>query len=105
MNAIERRTAIDAATCWRRFDSFGNLAMEFHVSQRTIQRDVILLTLSHPLATVRGCHGGVKLADWFHSGDSWPNPEQIVLLRRIEPCLSGRDRIILNSIFLQFLPH
>ena len=105
MNPTERRAAIYAAICWRRFDSFGNLAMEFHASERTIQRDVILLTLSHPLETVRGCHGGVKLADWFHPGDSWLNPEQIGLLRRIEPYLSGRDRIILNSIFLQFLPH
>ena len=105
MNPTERRAEIYAALCWRRFDSFGNLAIEFHVSQRTIQRDVILLTLSHPLETVRGCHGGVKLADWFHPRDSWLNPEQIGLLRRIEPYLSGRDRIILNSIFLQFLPH
>lgn len=105
MNPTERRAAIYAAICWRRFDSYGNLAMEFHVSERTIQRDVILMTISHPLETVRGCHGGVKLADWFNPSESWLNPEQIGLLRRIEPHLAGRDQVILHSIFLQFLPH
>lgn len=79
--------------------------MEFRVSVRTIQRDVLLLTLSYPLETVRGCHGGVKLADWFHPADSYLNLEQIGLLRRIAPTLTGRDRVILHSILLQFQPH
>ena len=105
MNPAERRAAIYAAIFWRRFDSFGNLAMEFRVSVRTIQRDVLLLTLSYPLETVRGCHGGVKLADWFHPADSYLNLEQIGLLRSIAPTLTGRDRVILHSILLQFQPH
>lgn len=105
MNPTERRAAIYAVICWRRFDSYGHLAMEFNVSERTIQRDVILLTTSHPLETVRGCRGGVKLADWFNPSESWLNPEQICLLKKIEPQLTGKDRIVLHSIFLQFLPH
>lgn len=105
MNPTERRSAIFTAICWRRFDSFVNLAREFQVSERTIQRDVILLTLSYPLETVRGRRGGVKLADWFHPADTWLNFEQIKLLRKIEPYLPPVEQVVLKSILFQFTPH
>lgn len=104
MSPTERRSAIYAAICWRRFDSFVNLAIEFDVSERTIQRDILLLTLSYPLEVVRGCHGGVKLADWFSPTNSFLNPKQVMLLRKIEPHLHKDERIVLNSILLQFMP-
>ncbi len=105
MNPTERRSAIYAALCWRRFDSIVNLALELHVSERTIQRDVTFLSLSYPLETVRGCRGGVKLAEWFKPTDPWLNPEQTALLKKVKPYLSSMDQIILNSILLQFSPH
>ena len=59
MSAAERRKAVLAALCARRHDTYENLAQEFSVSTRTIQRDVEELMCSYPLKTVRGrCGGG-----------------------------------------------
>ena len=88
----------------RRQDSVSHLAAEFAVSERTILRDIMLLTLSYPVETVRGRRGGVKLADWFRPTESYLNAKQIMLLRKIEPHLNPEDRIVLNSILLQFAP-
>lgn len=88
----------------RRYDTVPHLAVEFSVSERTILRDIMLLTLSYPVETVRGCRGGVKLSKWFKPTDSVLNDKQVKLLRRIEPHLNQEDRIVLNSILLQFAP-
>lgn len=82
-----------------------NLALELHVSERTIQRDINLLSLSYPVETVRGCREGVKLAEWFRPADRCLSPTQAALLRKLRPLLSPTDQIILNSILLQFSPH
>lgn len=88
----------------RRYDTVPHLAAEFAVSERTILRDIMLLTLSYPVETVRGCRGGVKVSDWFKPTERYLSIRQIKLLRRIEPHLTQEDRIVLNSILLQFAP-
>lgn len=104
MNPIERRSAIYTLLCWRRFDSIANLALELHVSERTLQRDINLLSLSYPVETVRGCRGGVKLAEWFIPAGRCLSPTQAALLRKLRPHLAPTDQVILNSILLQFSP-
>ena len=104
MNPTERRAAIYAVIITRRYDTVPHLAVEFAVSERTILRDIMLLTLSYPVETVRGCRGGVKVSDWFKHTDNFLNARQIKLLRKIEPHLNQDDRIVLNSILLQFAP-
>ena len=101
---MERRTAIYAVIITWRQDSVSLLAAEFAVSERTILRDIMLLTLSYPVETVRGRRGGVKLADWFRPTDNFLSAKQIMLLRKIEPSLNQEDRVVLNSILLQFTP-
>lgn len=62
----ERQRAVWQALLHRRFDTAANLAVEFHVSVRTMQNDLHELMLSHPIESVRGRYGGgYKVADWY----------------------------------------
>lgn len=64
MDAVERRQQILELLCQRRKDTMQNLAAELGVSERTIRRDVEILTRSYPLETVCGRYGGgVRVAD------------------------------------------
>lgn len=58
MTAAERRQAIAHVLSLRGFETMSNLAMEFHVSERTVRRDVEALSLSEPLYTQAGRYGG-----------------------------------------------
>lgn len=87
----------------RRSDNVTNLATEFGVSERTIRYDIEKLTLSHPIETVRGRHGGcVKLADWYRPSRPTLCPEQVALLKELAPSLDGDKLRVLNSILDQF---
>ena len=61
-----------------------------------------MLTCAYPVETVRGSHGGVKVADWFHLDRRVLNSEEITFLRRLEGRLDGADREMLNRIIAQF---
>lgn len=83
MDAVERRQQILELLCQRRKDTMQNLAAELGVSERTIRRDVEILTRSYPLETVCGRYGGgVRVADWYHLDRQRMSPKQTALLRR-----------------------
>ena len=72
--ATERQRAVWQALLHRRFDTAANLAVEFHVSVRTMQNDLHELMLSRPIESVRGRYGGgYKVAEWY-------SPQQHTLL-------------------------
>ena len=102
MNPWERRQMILETLCLRRHDTYGNLAHEFNVSTGTIRRDIVVLTCSYPIETVKGGHGGVRVAEWFHLDRRMLNAEEIALLRRLEESLDGHDREMLNRIIAVF---
>ena len=52
MSPSERRQQLLETLCRRRHDTYGNLAREFNVSERTICRDVAVLMCSYPVETV-----------------------------------------------------
>ena len=60
MGAAERRQLILDLLCQRRRETISNLAAELGVSERTIRRDVEMLTLRSPIETVSGRYG----AEW-----------------------------------------
>ena len=66
MTAAERRQAILEALCVRRHDTRENLAFEFGVSKRTIEYDVLELSLTYPIYTTQGNGGGIHVVDGFH---------------------------------------
>ncbi len=103
MRPNERRQAIIEVLCQRRRDTMKNLASEFNVSIRTIRYDIEILSLSYPLITIQGRYGGgVAVMDGYHLGMNYLNPEQQELLERVQPTLSGRDQVTMDSILRKF---
>lgn len=103
MDAVERRQQILELLCQRRKDTMQNLAAELGVSERTIRRDVEILTRSYPLETVCGRYGGgVRMADWYHLDRQRMSPRQTALLRRLATGLQGEDLEVMEQILLKF---
>ena len=102
MTAQERRNAILNILCQKRFETIPKLVSTFHVSERTIQRDVLTLSCSYPIHTIRGRYGGVKLDDWYHPTWSSLSFEQETFLLKLRDTLAGYDLRIVNSILFQF---
>ena len=103
MDAVERRQRILELLCQRRKDTMQNLAAELGVSERTIRRDVEILTRSYPLETVCGRYGGgVRVADWYHLDRQRMSPKQTALLRRLAADLRGEDLEVMEQILLKF---
>lgn len=103
MDAVERRQQILELLCQRRKDTMQNLAAELGVSERTIRRDVEILTRSYPLETVCGRYGGGgRVADWYHLDRQRMSPKQTALLRRLAADLRGEDLEVMEQILLKF---
>ena len=103
MDAVERRQQILELLCQRRKDTMQNLAAELGVSERTIRRDVEILTRSYPLETVCGRYGGgARVADWYHLDRQRMSPKQTALLRRLAADLRGEDLEVMEQILLKF---
>ena len=104
MSPSERRQELLEVLCHRRHDTYDNLAFEFHVSRRTICRDVSILMCSYPIETFRGYGGGVRVANGYYLHRRTLNPRQVSLLIRQREHLVGDDLDTLNSILVQFAP-
>lgn len=64
MGTAERRMEIMRILCRRRHETISNLAEEFGVSTRTIQRDVEVLSITEPIYTQCGRYdGGIYVID------------------------------------------
>ncbi|OLR55074.1 hypothetical protein BHK98_02725 [Hornefia porci] len=111
MTATERREEIMRIIVVRRRENMTNLARELGVTTRTIRNDILVLTSSYPLETVRGHGGGVYLPDDYQpykntlsrkhtetilnlkgrvSEDEWKELEQI--LREHSPWFPDLDK-------------
>ena len=103
MGAAERRQQILDLLCQRRRETTSNLAEELGVSERTIRRDVEMLTLRYPIETVCGRYGGgVRMADWYKQDRRRLTPRQTALLRRLAAGLQGEDLEDMKQILTQF---
>lgn len=102
MTASERRRAIIEALCQRRYDTRENLASEFGVAVRTIDYDVMALSLDYPIYTVQGKGGGIYVEDGFRLDRKYLSDEQSELLEALLPTLSGRQAEVMQSIIGTF---
>ena len=99
MTGPERREAIIEALCLRRHEVIDNLAFEFGVTRRTIERDVLILTLSYPIYATKGYGGGVHVMDGYHlARASKMNEEQLALLDKLSRTLTGKEKETMESI-------
>ncbi len=97
MGTAERRLAIMKLLCRRRQASMQSLADEFVVSRRTLQRDIEVLSLSNPIYTKSGRHGGgVYVIEGYYIDRMYMKDEEIALLSKIitvanEKCLLTQE--------------
>lgn len=92
MAAAERRQAILEALCVRRHETRENLAREFGVTKRTIESDVVILSLAYPIYTTQGTGGGIHVMDGFYLSKRQLNDKEITFLEKLLPALSGEDK-------------
>lgn len=90
--------AIWHTLCIRGEVKMKNLAVEYNVSWLTIFRDIEVLSLTYPIVTIRGKHGGVKLPDWYTPGKNHLTPEQIDFLENLYRSMSSSDAAMMKSI-------
>ena len=102
MTAAERRQAILEALCVRRHDTRENLAFEFGVSKRTIEYDVLELSLTYPIYTTQGNGGGIHVVDGFYLDKPRLNEKEIALLSKILPTLTGEDQKTMSEILKKY---
>lgn len=98
MTAAERRQAILEVLSLRRHETRENLANEFGVSKRTIEYDVLELSLSYPVFTTQGNGGGIHVVDGFRLDRPRMNDKQTALLQKVLLTLSGEDKETMQNI-------
>lgn len=84
METFERRNEIWEVLRIRKYDTVKNLANEFHVSERTIRRDIHIISLKKPIYTLTGKYGGVFVIE---------GPEKA-------RCLNNKEKELLTKIFI-----
>lgn len=99
----ERRSEIMKLLCRRRSETIRNLAFEFEVSERTIRRDIEILSLNEPIYTQVGRYGGgVYVEEGYSMARMYMSDEELGVLRKLADIadkheLSDAERKILHS--------
>lgn len=105
MDTYERRWRLIYVLCIRRHDTYDHLAAEFSVSRGTIYNDILVLTCIHPIETIPGPGGGVRVADGYSLNCKYLTREQADLLKEMRKFVDGDKLIMLNRIITQFAPY
>ena len=101
-NAVERRQLVLEAISDRRTVQIESLAAEFGVSRRTIERDILALSCSYPIVTVKGGAGGVRAMDGWYVSRRYLHDDQEALLRSLLPGLQPEDQETMQRILAAF---
>ena len=96
----ERRAEIMRILESRRREKMTNFAFQFGVSRRTICYDIEILMVSHPIETVRGNRGCVKLMDGYRAYQNTLSDEQQETLFEIIPLISKGQAAILKGLLI-----
>lgn len=103
----ERRAEMMKILCRRRSETVQNLAAELGVSERTIRRDLEILSLKEPIYTQPGRYGGgVYVAEGYSLYRMYMTEEELGVLHKVSRfadkrslcSLSDGERKILQSI-------
>ena len=101
-SAIDRRQQVLEAISDRRQEQIENLATEFGVSRRTIERDILVLSCSYPIITEQGGAGGVRAADGWYLSRRYLHDDQEALLRSLLPGLQPEQQKTMEKILTAF---
>lgn len=83
MGAAERRYEIMKILCRRRHETILNLASEFGVSPRTIQRDIESLSKTEPIFTQSGKNGGIYVVEGYSMNRMYMTKSEIDVLKKL----------------------
>ena len=82
----------------RRHDKIRNLAAEFGISERTVRRDIEILSLTEPIRTETGRYcGGVYVLDSYYKRKKYLSESQISALRRVLDQTYRRGSVVLSE--------
>lgn len=111
MGTAERRAEIMRILCRRRHETISKLAEEFGVSTRTILRDVDALSITEPIYTQCGRHGGgVYVMENFEMNRMYMLDSELSVLQKLSLMakdksychLTEEELTILNRIILLY---
>jgi len=84
LGTAERRTEIMRILCRRRHETISNLAEEFGVSTRTIQRDIEALSITEPIYTQCGRYdGGVYVTENYVMNKMYMTSPELSVLHKL----------------------
>ena len=100
MNAVSRRAEIIRILRGRKKDKVKNLAAELGVNERTIRRDLLVLTVDegYHIDTLQGNGGGVMFRGHNNPHKGILSQEQIDVLRGLADRVSDHEAAVLKSI-------
>ena len=101
MGVYERRLMLLEMLSVAKLVTYSRLAQELGVSIETIRTDITALMCLYPIETVRGCNGGVKLADRQHFHRKTLSDDQTAFLIKIRARFDNEELAMLDSIILQ----
>lgn len=107
LGASERRIELLKILCIRRHETISNLAIEFGTSERTIRRDIEVLSLTEPIYTQAGRYGGgVYVMDGYYYRQMYMSKSELDLLHRIalvaHSFLNGDEQKLLMQIIKKY---
>ncbi len=97
MDTSERRAAILKLLCRRRHETIKNLAEEFGVSERTVRRDIEILSLSEPVYTQAGRYGGgVYVTENYSMDRMYFKESEADVLHKLLACAEAETQCFLS---------
>lgn len=98
MGADERRRSVLKHLCRCRYATIAELAATFDVSECTIRRDVETLSLSEPIYTQPGRHGGgVYVVEGYYMDYIYFSPDELTVLNKVLAHLTEHTNEELSS--------
>lgn len=99
MRASKRQAEIMRTLRIGAITKISYLAEKFHVSERTIRRDIVVLIANHfPIITVQGCCGGVMLMDHVNPHRDIFTWEQNESLREMHETASAKHQKVIAEL-------
>ena len=106
MGTAERRNNIMRMLCRRRYETITNLASEFGVSERTIRRDIDVLSATEPIYTQTGRYGGgVYFMEQYSLGRIYMTEKELGLLQKLCSIVQKQDEVVLSTQEIEMLTH
>lgn len=103
MNVGNRRERLLRILALKGRATISELANELEVSERTIMRDIEVLSIEKPIFTVAGKHGGVCIDDYYLFNQLHMKEHEIDLLAKIVSDIENHSSCSLNESELDLL--